>query len=106
MTHHPGKDEIAAALQAMTDESGLWQRQSDRLDALLITLTGAEITDFPKTFIFDGLLAQYNAVAEDYKSICVDGRDATGAIATALTAVAGVYDDEERRNLHAILDLY
>jgi hypothetical protein len=101
----PMPDQVAAALGLLREEADIWTTSAGQLDAVSGKASSLKIDISLVYPIWDEFLTVYNEVAQLVADRTGQGRAATAAIGEALSAIAGVYEDEERANLHAVHNL-
>jgi hypothetical protein len=96
---------ISVATAALRHEAVRWRLCSDNLRRVVHLTEGMRMSRL-ESGVFLVLLSAYSEVINVVSGRCDEGVVRTAEIADALVGVADVYDDEERRNLHSLMNLY
>lgn len=96
---------IAVATAALRREGDCWQQRSDDLRRVSQMVDGMRMSRL-EAGLFNTLLREYTEVINVVSGRCVEGVERTAEVSGALRRVADIYDDEERRNLHSLTNLY
>ena len=96
---------IGAATDALRHEAGCWEQRSDDLRRVTQMVDGMRMSRL-EAGLFMPLLDAYTEVIDVVSRRSSEGAERTAEVSTALRRVADVYDDEERRNLHSLMNLY
>jgi hypothetical protein len=101
----PAAHDIAVATGALRAEADIWAAQagvlagaSDRARALAF--------DRLRAGVFQLIVATHAELTAAVAARCAEGTGQMRQIAATLQHVADVYDDEERRHVHAFRNLY
>ena len=96
---------IAVALDAIRHEAAGWGMRSDDLRRVRQMVDGMRMSRL-ESGLFMMLLDEYLELINVVSGRCGEGMVRSTEISDALRRVAEVYDDEERRNLHSLMNLY
>jgi hypothetical protein len=96
---------IAVATAALRHEAGRWQQGSDNLRRVTQMVDGMRMSGL-EAGLFGALLDAYDEVINVVSGRCLEGVERTAEVSGALRRVADIYDEEERRNLHSLMNLY
>jgi hypothetical protein len=101
----PSPHDIEVATAALRAEADTWSAQSGTVDEVAHTIDTLRFTAI-EAGLFVVVLGPYTELLSSVRQRCVEGGAEMGRIATTLRSVADVYDDEERRHVHALANLY
>ncbi|MBF6425057.1 hypothetical protein IU440_10225 [Nocardia cyriacigeorgica] len=101
----PTSGQILVALQQMRIAAQAWEDAAGHLQSALKKTGGVEIS-LLEAGIFALSIAKYQPTPGYVADRMREGMDEFLEIAHTLRHVANVYEDEERRNEHALRDLY
>ena len=96
---------IAVATAALRHEAGRWAQGSDGLRLVTHLVDGMRMSRL-EAGLFNPLLREYTELINVVSGRCLEGVNRTGEVSDALRRAADIYDDEERRNLHGLMNLY
>ena len=96
---------IAVATDALRHEGGRWEQGSGHLRRVSQMVDGMRLSRL-EAGLFNPLLDAYHEVINVVSGRCLEGAERTAEVSGALRRVADIYDDEERRNLHSLMNLY
>jgi hypothetical protein len=96
---------IGAATAALRREADCWGQRSDDLWRVTHLVDGMRMSR-TEAGMFNVLLREYAELINVVSGRCAEGIERTAEVSDALRRVADVYDDEERRNLHSLMNLY
>lgn len=96
---------IGVATAALRHEAGRWGLRSNDLQRIVHLVEGMRISRVEAGF-FVALVGAYTEVIDVVSGRCREGAVRVAEIGDALRGVADVYDDEERRNVHSLMNLY
>jgi hypothetical protein len=100
-----GSPTIAVATAALRREGDCWERRSGDLRRVTQMVDGMRLSRL-EAGLFNALLREYTEVINVVSGRCLEGVERTAEVSNALRQVADIYDDEERRNLHSLMNLY
>lgn len=101
----PAPDELVVATDALRTEAGVWREQSTALAGIAATVGRLDFSGV-EAGIFQIVVVAHRELVEHVAARCAEGAAETTRIADTLHHVADTYDEEERRNEHALRDLY
>jgi hypothetical protein len=96
---------IAVATAALRREGDCWQRRSADLRRVTQMVDGMRMSRL-EAGLFNTLVREYTEVINVVSGRCLEGVESTAEVSEALRRIADIYDDEERRNLHSLMNLY
>ena len=96
---------IAVATAALRHEAGRWTQGSEELRLVAQMVDGMRMSRL-EAGLFNPLLREYTELINVVSGRCLEGVGRTHEVSDALRRVADIYDDEERRNLHGLMNLY
>ena len=101
----PTAPQIEAALDALRDESDLWDGIHERLNRCATQVRTLPIIEYDDVAIFGGFIAAHNDVAERFATRCSEGAVQTFSVGLALESVAQQYGAAESANLRSMHSL-
>jgi len=101
----PSQHDIEVATGALRTEADTWSEQGGRLIGVANKVGQLRFTGL-EAGIFQVMLGAYTDVVNLVHDRCTEGANEMGQIGTTLRNVADVYDDEERRHVHTLSNLY
>jgi hypothetical protein len=101
----PTPPQIEAALEALRDESDVWDGIHERLNRCASHVRTLPITEYDDVVIFGGFIAAHNDVAQRFATRCAEGAVQTFSIGLALESVAQQYAAAESANLSGMHSL-
>lgn len=101
----PTAHDIAVATGALRTEADTWSAQAGVLEDVSAR-AGALAFDRMQAGVFQLIVATHADLTAAVAARCAEGAGQMRQIATTLHHVAEVYDDEERRHVHAFRHLY
>lgn len=101
----PTGHDIEVATDALRSEAGTWAGQARAMSGVGTT-AAALAFDHLEAGIFAAIVSAHAELAAAAAARCGEGAGEMDTIAATLSTVAAVYDDEERRYVHALRNLY
>lgn len=101
----PTPDELMVATGALRTEAGVWREQSGTLTGIAATVGALDFSGI-EAGIFQIVVVAHRELVEHVAARCAEGGVETARIADTLNLVADTYEQEERRNEHALRNLY
>lgn len=101
----PSRYDIEVATAALRTEAGIWAGQAAVLDETSAATAGLGFDRF-QAGPFELIVTTHADLAGAVGARCGEGAGEMRAIAGTLNQVADVYDEEERRHVHALRHLY
>lgn len=101
----PTPAELTVATGALRTEAGVWREQSGVLTGIAATVGGLDFSGI-EAGIFQIIVVAHRELVEHVAARCTEGGVETARIADTLVLVADTYEEEERRNEHALRGLY
>ena len=101
----PTGHDIEVATAALHTEAGMWMTQVRAVDGIAATAAGLGFTPV-QGGIFFVIVSAHAELAAAVAARCGEGGREMAAIAATLDRAGEVYDEEERRHMHALHNLY
>lgn len=101
----PSKEDILVATQALRTQATVWNGQAGEMSALSAKVKAMDITRL-EAGIFQLFIGNYNTLVDELTQRCSEGNAAMNEVAGTLRQVADTYDEEERKNVHKIGELW
>lgn len=101
----PSKEDILVATQALRTQATVWNGQAGEMSALSTKVKAMDITRL-EAGIFQLFIGNYNTLVDELTQRCSEGNAAMNEVAGTLRQVADTYDEEERKNVHKIGELW
>jgi hypothetical protein len=97
--------DIRVAVDALRVDARIWDEQAGHLVAARTRADSLRMNRL-QLGIYQTFHAAYSGAVDLVTARCASGVTAVREVASTLRHVADVYEDEERRNLHALNNLY
>lgn len=94
--------EVATA--SLRTEAGVWEQQSQQVGTIAASADGLRFTRL-EAGVFQIIVTAYASVVDQVTNRAREGQQRMQEIADTLRRVADVYEDEERRGIHRLLNL-
>lgn len=101
----PTKHDIQVATDALRADATVWLTGSADLDQIRTVAAGLAF-DRLRAGVFQLIVDAHSQLVAAVADRCGEATHEMGRIAATLHQVADTYDEEERRNLHALRHLY
>jgi hypothetical protein len=104
----PSKDTVEAAIQALRDDAQAWRFGAGELEIAAKIAGTMDLQAFHFSYIGDkvGLTDSYRALQDKLIALFTGGATNFINIATALTAAAAGYQDDERNAVHRMQNIW